>query len=149
MRSCQAPFSENLAGGSTPPQQKMGGGRGGGGAHYVSAIFSAGIYLVKTNNGNTRTMCEICSKLTIKIPEQSHWHRSGVFIVNFKQISHNVRVYIVDFEQVNANWDSEPHWTTVQLVITFLCRMSFQLMSPKNSWAITSSASRTPPPSLW
>ena len=32
--------------------------------------FPAGIYLFEDNNGNTRTMCEICSKLTIKTPEQ-------------------------------------------------------------------------------
>ena len=31
-------------------------------------IFPAGIYLLKVNNRNTRTRCEICSKLTIKIP---------------------------------------------------------------------------------
>ena len=30
----------------------------------------AGIYLLKVNNKNTRTRCEICSKLTIKIPER-------------------------------------------------------------------------------
>ena len=30
------------------------------------------IYLFKVNNGNSRTMCEICSKLTIKIPERRH-----------------------------------------------------------------------------
>ena len=29
----------------------------------------AGIYLLKVNNRNTRTRCEICSKLTIKTPE--------------------------------------------------------------------------------
>ena len=28
-----------------------------------------GIYLIKVNNRNTRTRCEICSKLTIKAPE--------------------------------------------------------------------------------
>ena len=28
------------------------------------------IYLLKVNNGNTRRRCEICSKLTIKIPER-------------------------------------------------------------------------------
>ena len=26
--------------------------------------------------------------LTIKIPERYHWRQSGVFIVNFEQISH-------------------------------------------------------------
>ena len=37
-------------------------------------------------------MREIYSKLTIKTPEQVHWRRSGVFIVNFEQISHIVLV---------------------------------------------------------
>ena len=30
------------------------------------------IYLLKANNGNTRKRCEICSKITIKTPEQCH-----------------------------------------------------------------------------
>ena len=46
------------------------------------------IYLLKVNNRNNRTRCEIYSKLTIKIPEQSHWRRSGVFIVKIENISH-------------------------------------------------------------
>ena len=33
-------------------------------------IFPGGIYLFKVNNGNTRTVCKICSKLTIKAAEQ-------------------------------------------------------------------------------
>ena len=33
---------------------------------------SAGIYLFKFKNGNTREMCEICSKLAIKTPERHH-----------------------------------------------------------------------------
>ena len=37
--------------------------------------FPAGIYLLKVNNRNTRTRCEICSKLTIKIPERRLWYR--------------------------------------------------------------------------
>ena len=32
--------------------------------------YPAGIYLLKVNNRNTRTRCEICSKLTIKTPEK-------------------------------------------------------------------------------
>ena len=32
--------------------------------------FPAGNYMFKVNNRNTRTRCEICSKLTIKIPER-------------------------------------------------------------------------------
>ena len=45
------------------------------------------IYLSKVNNGNTKAMCEICSKLTIKKSERRQWCRSVVFIVNFEQIS--------------------------------------------------------------
>ena len=37
-------------------------------------VFSAGIYLFKFNNGNVRTMCEVCSKLTIKISERQRHH---------------------------------------------------------------------------
>ena len=31
--------------------------------------YPAGNYMFKVNNRNTRARCEICSKLTIKIPE--------------------------------------------------------------------------------
>ena len=48
----------------------------------------AGNYMFKVNNRNTRTRCEIYSKWTIKTQERRHWHRSGVFIVNFEHISH-------------------------------------------------------------
>ena len=44
-------------------------------------------------------MCEICSKLIIKTPERRQWCRSGVFIVNFKQISRIVLVLS------NTGWD--------------------------------------------
>ena len=42
--------------------------------------------MLKVNNRSTRSRCEICSKLTIKLPERRR--RSGVFIVNFEHISH-------------------------------------------------------------
>ena len=58
-------------------------------------------YMFKVNNRNTRTKCDICSKLTIKTPERCHWRRSGVFIVNFEHISFLVLVFLF-FEQVNA-----------------------------------------------
>ena len=48
----------------------------------------ANIYLFKVNNRNTRKRCEIFSKLTIKTPERRRWRRSGVFIINFENISH-------------------------------------------------------------
>ena len=52
-------------------------------------------YLLKVNNRNTRTRCEICSKLTIKIPERRQRRYSGIFTVNFEQISHPVLVFLL------------------------------------------------------
>ena len=55
-----------------------------------------GIYLLKVNSRNTRTWCEICSKLTIKTPERRQWRRSGVFIIiNFEHIPHLVVVFLL------------------------------------------------------
>ena len=44
---------------------------------YPRKYRNTGIYLLKVNNRNTRTKCEI-----------RQWRRSGIFIVNFKYISH-------------------------------------------------------------
>ena len=38
---------------------------------------------------------EICSKLTIKTPEQRNRHRSSVVIVNFEQISQIALVFLL------------------------------------------------------
>ena len=54
--------------------------------------YPAGIYLFKINNRNSRTMCEICSKLTIKTPDD---------VIDFTNCS---AVSTVEFEQVNAEW---------------------------------------------
>ena len=45
------------------------------------------IYLFKFNNRNNRKRCQICPKLTIKIPARRHWLRPGVFIVDLENIS--------------------------------------------------------------
>ena len=47
----------------------------------------AGNYLLKVNNRNTRTRCEICSKLTIKTPERCHWQ---MISFNVKSLFTNV-----------------------------------------------------------
>ena len=57
--------------------------------------ISVGNYMFKINNRNTRTRCEICSKLTIKTLERRQWRRSGVFIVNFELISDLVLVFLL------------------------------------------------------
>ena len=61
----------------------------------IMILYLASIYLLKVNNRNTRTRCEICSKLTIKIPERRHWRRSGIFFVNFEHNSHLVLMLLL------------------------------------------------------
>ena len=58
-------------------------------------IIQASNYMFKVNNRNIRARCEICSKLTIKIPERRHWRPSGIFIVNFEHISHLIIVFLL------------------------------------------------------
>ena len=48
-----------------------------------STILPVGIYLLRVNNRNTRTSCEICSKLTIKTPERRQC-RLNIFHTLFK-----------------------------------------------------------------
>ena len=57
--------------------------------------ISAGIDLLKVSKRNTRTRCEICSKLTTKTPERHQWRRSGVSIVNLEHISHLILVFLL------------------------------------------------------
>ena len=61
----------------------------------INSMTPAGNYMFKVNNRNTRTRCEICSKLTIKTPERRYWRRSDVFIVNFEHITHLVLVFLL------------------------------------------------------
>ena len=63
--------------------------------------YPTGIYLFKVNNRNTRTMHEICSKLTIKIPEQC---RS--LLLTLSRFHTLFWCFIADFEQVDAGWVS-------------------------------------------
>ena len=56
----------------------------------MKAVFRLGIYLHKVNNGSTTARREICLELTIETPEQRQWRHYGIFIVNFKHISHLV-----------------------------------------------------------
>ena len=44
-------------------------------------------YMFQVNNRNTRTMYEICSKLTMKTPERRHWRHLGVFVVNIEEVN--------------------------------------------------------------
>lgn len=54
--------------------------------------YSAKNYLFQVYHKNTTKRREMCSKLNIKIPEQSQWRRSNLFIVHFGRIS---QIYLV------------------------------------------------------
>ena len=67
--------------------------------------YPASIYLLKGSNRNARLRCEICSKLTIKIPERHQWRRFEIFIVNFEHISYlGSSIFIVNFEHLIAGY---------------------------------------------
>ena len=57
--------------------------------------FPASIYPFKITKRNTRKRCEICSKLTIKIPERRECRCSGIFRVNFEHISNLFLVFLL------------------------------------------------------
>ena len=57
--------------------------------------YLASNYMFKVNDRNSRARVEICSKLTIKTLERRQWRRSGVFIVNFENISRLVVVFLL------------------------------------------------------
>ena len=69
--------------------------------------YSASIYLLKVNNRNTRTRCEICSKLNIKTPERRK------FQCNFENVG---RVY-ADWDNLNQIYSSCIH----NLILNSFC----------------------------
>ena len=46
--------------------------------------YPDGIYLFKVENGNTKTICEICLKLTIETSDGYNRLLSTIFIINFE-----------------------------------------------------------------
>ena len=74
-------------------------------ARQCSNYFPAGNYIFKVSYRNTRTRCEICSKLTIKTQERRQWHGFGVFDVNFEHILQLVLVFLlINIEHVITDW---------------------------------------------
>ena len=55
--------------------------------------------MLKVKNKNTKTRCQICLKLTRMSQERCHWHHSGVFIVNFEDISQLLLLPLVNFSR--------------------------------------------------
>ena len=66
------------------------------------SVVPADIYLFKVSDGNTKTICEIWSKLITKIPK----HHSGVLILNLLNKCHTLSsgASIVHHEKVTFSW---------------------------------------------
>ena len=88
--------------------------------------FSASIFSIKVINVNTKIMSEICSKFTIKKPEWRHWCHSGVYIVNFEQISH----ITVDFEQVTLSYIMLKKWLKIHTAIGHFSTLCMKELLP-------------------
>ena len=56
-------------------------------------IHLIGIYLLRVSTENTRVICKICSKLTIKIPGRSQWRHFEIINAKFQQISYIILVF--------------------------------------------------------
>ena len=60
--------------------------------------------LLQSSNWNTKKkICEICLKLTAMTPGRRNWRRSGVIVVNLKQISYIVLVFLLPFWTIIVN----------------------------------------------
>ena len=70
---------------------------------YADSIYPAGNYMFKVNNRNSRTRCELCSKLTIKIPERRHDVVLVSLLITLKHISHVVLVFILNIVHITLN----------------------------------------------
>ena len=74
-------------------------------------FFPAGIYLLKVNKRNTRTRCETCSKLTIRISERRQTSYftlySSVSTVNFEHVIDDWVIYAF------ACWEENIHGSHV------------------------------------
>ena len=58
-------------------------------------LVEASIQVIKVNNAKVRTTCKICSKLTIKTPEQHQRHCCGVLVASIQQILHISLVFLL------------------------------------------------------
>ena len=92
-------------------------------------MIPANIYLLKFNNKNSRKMCEIFWKLTIKTTERRQWRCSGVFIVNFKHILHLFVVFLL--LTLNKQILAEYNVNSSYLALSSQCYIS---LPPENSW---------------
>ena len=76
--------------------------------------YPAGNCMFKVNDRNTRTRCDICSKLTIKTPERCQWCRRCVLLLTLNIVTPCSSVSIVNFEQANTGWVTTVKYSTIK-----------------------------------
>ena len=86
---------------------------------YTGKNSMTNVYVFIVNNSNTRKRCELCSKLTLKLPQ---WLPT-IFIVNFEHISYLFTSFScvsnVGLEQVNVCWVQSYQFIKVEF--TYCC----------------------------
>ena len=75
----------------------------------IQASLPAGIFLFKVNNGNTRVMCGICLKLTIKTLERHHWIHFGVLCLTLNRFQPFLWCFYCLFWTKTPIWMSQKH----------------------------------------
>ena len=98
------------------------------------------INIFKVSNGNTRTMCEICSKLTGKTPERHQWCRFGGYIIDLEQFSDLVLVFplMTLHKLIPAGLDLGFIFVNLQYVDLLRCVISKIVSLPNFSWSVIS-----------
>ena len=71
---------------------------------FTRILFPTAICLLKAKNGNTRTMCENCLKLTIKTLERHQRRHSCLYCKLWTYFKYYFSVSIVGFKPVNTSW---------------------------------------------
>ena len=76
----------------------------------ITANRPSDIYLLKVNNRNTRTSCEICSKVTIKTPNDASSIVLVSLLLTLNTFHTLFQYFFVNFEQVIVGWEGITTW---------------------------------------
>ena len=96
-------------------------------------MYPAGIYLLKVNKRNTRTRCEICSKVNKRLAW--FWYLYYYLWTYFTPCS---SVFLVSFEQVNASRvrvTESIFYSPWNLLITRLANVKVPQQSIESNWS--------------
>ena len=67
---------------------------------------TAKFYLFKLNKRNTRKRPDICSKLTMKLPERRHWNVPVSSLLTLNYFTPLPSFSIADYKQVDVCWEN-------------------------------------------